>query len=146
MSQLDARLGRGYSSVGDFGQSPAMLAPLEWDGSFNRRKSHRVSPSRPIVPAANAELRRVVLVENDQYYREVLTGELIRQGFVVHAFADGASLLGSLATAVDADLAVIDWDLPEMPGIKLLAQLRRYGVNVPVVFLTGKVIADNEHE
>ena len=125
---------------------PAMPAPSEWDGSFNRRKSDRVSPSRPVVPAANAEVRRVVLVESDQYYREVLTFELLRQGFVVHAFADGASLLGSLATAVDADLAVLDWDLPTMPGLKLLAQLRQHGVALPVVFLTGKVIAGNEHE
>jgi two-component system, OmpR family, response regulator ChvI len=92
------------------------------------------------------ELRRVVLVESDQYYREMLTGELLRQGFGVHAFADGASLLGSLASVIDADLAVLDWDLPYMPGIKLMAQLREHGINLPVVFLTGNVIAGNEHE
>jgi two-component system, OmpR family, response regulator ChvI len=146
MSQLDVRFGRGYPSVPNLGQSPAMPAPSEWDGSFIRRKSDKVSPSRPVAPAANAEVRRVVLVESDQYYREVLTFELLRQGFVVHAFTDGASLLGSLATAVDADLAVFDWDLPKMPGIELLAELRRHGINLPVVFLTGKVIAGNEHE
>jgi two-component system response regulator ChvI len=93
-----------------------------------------------------AELHRVVLVEGDQYYREVLTVELLRQGFIVHAFTDGASLSGSLATAVDADLAVLDWDLPEMPGIKLLAELRRHGVDLPAVFLTGKVIAGDDHD
>jgi len=125
---------------------PAMPAPSEWDGSFNRRKSDRVSPSRPVVPAANAEVRRVVLVESDQYYREMLTVELLRQGFVVHAFTDGASLLGSLAAAVDADLAVLDWDMPKMPGIKLLAQLRQHGVNLPIVFLTGKIIAGDDHD
>ena len=99
-------------------------------------------------PAANghAKLRRVVLVEGDQYYREVLTGELLRQGFVVHAFADGASLLGSLATAVDADLAVLDWNLPKMPGIKLLAELRQHGFNLPVVFLAGKAIAGDDND
>jgi len=125
---------------------PAMPAPSEWDGLFNRRKSDRVSPSRPVVPAANAEVRRVVLVESDQYYREVLTVELLRQGLVVHAFVDGASLLGSLASVIDADVAVLDWDLPNMPGIKLMAQLREHGINLPVVFLTGKVIAGNGHE
>jgi two-component system response regulator ChvI len=125
---------------------PAMPAPSEWDGFFNRRKSDRVLPSRPVVPAANAEVRRVVLVESDQYYREMLTGELLRQGFVVHAFTDGASLLGSLATAVDADLAVLDWDLPRMAGIKLMAELRRQDVNLPVVLLTGQVIAGDEND
>jgi two-component system response regulator ChvI len=123
-----------------------MPAPPEWDGLFNRRKSDRVSPSRPVVPAANAEVRRVVLVESDQYYREMLTGELLRQGFVVHAFTDGASLLGSLATAVDADLAVLDWDLPRMSGIKLMAELRRQDVNLPVVLLTGQVIAGDGND
>ena len=94
----------------------------------------------------HAKLRRVVLVEGDQYYREVLTGELLRQGFVVHAFADGAALLGSLATAVDADVAVLDWDLPRMSGIELMAELRQQSVNLPVVFLTGKVIAGDEND
>jgi two-component system response regulator ChvI len=107
-----------------------------------------LSPARRAASAAGgqAELRRVVLVESDQYYREVLTFELLCQGFVVRAFADGASLLGSLASVIDADLAVLDWDLPNMPGIKLMAQLREHGINLPVVFLTGKVIAGNEHE
>ena len=125
-----------------------MPAPSEWDGSFNRRKSDRGSPSRSVAPTAlgQAQLRRVVLVESDQYHREILTGELLRQGFVVHAFTDGASLLGSLATAVDADLAVLDWDLPRMSGIKLMAELRRQDVNLPVVLLTGKVIAGDEND
>jgi two-component system, OmpR family, response regulator ChvI len=145
MSHLDARLGCGSSSIGVLDRLPAMPAPSEWGGTFNQRLSDRLSPSRPAAQAT-PELRRVVLVESDQYYREVLTVELLRQGFVVHVFADGASLLGSVAIAVDADLAVLDWDLPKMPGIKLLAQLRQHGVNLPIVFLTGKVIAGDDHD
>jgi len=134
VSQLDARLERGYSAVGTtLKRLPEKLAQNERDST---------------APAAigHAELRRVVLVESDQYYREALTVELLRQGFVVHAFTDGASLLGSLATAVDADLAVLDWDLPKMSGTKLLAELRRHGVHLPVVFLTGKVIAGDGND
>src|SRR5580704_2737447 len=148
MNQRDARLGRGYSSVGTLERLPAMLALDERDSTVSLGQNGTRSLARSAAPAAigQAELRRVVLVESDQYYREVLTVELLRQGFVVHAFADGASLLGSLAIAVDADLAVLDWDLPKMPGIKLLAQLRQHGVNLPIVFLTGKVIAGDDHD
>ena len=147
MGQVEARLGRNYRSVGKLDPRPVMLAPFEGDGFFNRRESDRLSPSRSAAQAAiNDEPRRVVLVESDQYYREVLTFELLSQGFLVHAFADGAALLGSLATAADADLAVLDWDLPEMPGITLLAQLRRQGFNLPVVFLAGKIVAGEQHE
>jgi two-component system response regulator ChvI len=148
MSQLDARLGRGYSSVGSLNRFPAMMAPDERDSTVRLGQNDMLSPARPAVPAAigQAELRRVVLVESDQYYREVLNFELLRQGFAVHAFRDGASLLGSLATVIDADLAVLDWDLPNMPGIKLMAQLRQHGVNLPIVFLTGKVIPGDDHD
>jgi hypothetical protein len=84
---------------------PATPALSGWDVSLGQ--NDRLSPARPAA-IGQTEFRRVVLVESDQYYREVLTFELLCQGFVVHAFADGASLLGSLASAVDADLAVLD--------------------------------------
>ena len=144
MSQLDTRFGRGESSVGNLDRLPATPALAGWDVGLGQNDS--LSPDRPAgIRQGQAELRRVVLVESDQYYREALTFELLCQGFVVHAFADGASLLGSLASAVGADFAVIDWDLANMPGVKLLAELRRHGVNLPVVFLTGKVIAGDKH-
>jgi two-component system response regulator ChvI len=79
---------------------------------------------------------RVVLVEDDELYRETLTYELSRQGFVVRSFSDGTSLLDSLNAAIDADVVILDWRLPKMSGIDLLLQLRRHGVNLPVVFLT----------
>ena len=146
MSQLDTRLGRGYSSVGSLDRLPATPALAGWNVGLGQ--NDMLSPARPAASAGigQAELRRVVLVESDQYYREVLTFELLCQGFVVHAFADGASLLGSLATVIDADLAVFDWDLPKMPGLELMAELRQHGVNLPVVFLTGKFVRDSEHE
>jgi DNA-binding response OmpR family regulator len=133
MRQPDARLGRGYSSVGDLDRLPAMRAQDEPD-------------STALAAISHAKLRRVVLVESDQYFREVLTVVLLSQAFVVHAFTDGESLLGSLATAVGADLAVLDWDLPKMPGLKLLAQLRQHGINVPVVFLADEVIAGDHND
>jgi DNA-binding response OmpR family regulator len=132
MSQRDARLERGYSSVWDSDLLSATLSQDEPDST---------------TPAAigHAKLRHVVLVESDQDYREVLTVVLLGLGFVVHTFTDGASLLGSLATTLDADLAVLDWDLSEMPGKELLAQLRQRDATVPVVFLADKVVAgDND--
>ena len=143
MSQLETRFGRGDSFVGSLDQLPATPVLAGWDVGLGQ--NDRLSRARPAA-IGQVELRRVVLVESDQYYREALTFELLCQGFIVHAFADGEALLGSLASAVDADLAVLDWDLGKMPGIKLLAELRRHGVNLPIVFLTGKVIAGDEHD
>ena len=122
------------------------VPPSDWDGSLNRRASVRLPLFRRGPASFKGEIPRVVLVKSDQYYREVLTEELLRQGFAVHPFTDGAALLGSLATVSCADLAVLDWDLSGMPGTTLLAQLRQHGVKLPVVFLTGKVIASKQDE
>jgi two-component system, OmpR family, response regulator ChvI len=135
MSQLDARLRREYSSVGDLDRLPATSAQ---DGPDS------VAP----IISGRTKLPRVVFIESDQYYREVLTVVLLSQGFVVHAFTDSTSLLSSAATVVNADLVVLDWDLSETPGKELLAQLRQRGANVPVVFLADKVpVGDsNDHQ
>ena len=110
-----------------------MTPSLEHDAA----SSPAVEPA--LLPSVSKTIR-VVLVEDDELYRETLTYELSRQGFVVRSFSDGASLLNSLNAAVDAavdaDVVILDWRLPKMSGIDLLLQLRRHGVNLPVVFLT----------
>jgi two-component system response regulator ChvI len=87
---------------------------------------------------------RVIFVEDDKEYREVVCDELSERGFVFQSFGDGASLLDSLDVAVDAHVILLDWRLPKTPGINLLHQLRRHGVNLPVVFLTGYTVPANE--
>jgi len=144
MSQRNAQPELALASAG--GHLPAMLPPQQ---DRMGRVSHDGCPLMARLALAapgKSELRHVILVEGDQYYREVLTVELLRQGFAVNAFGNAAALLGSLATVADADLVVLDWDLPQIPGIKLLAQLRQHGLDLPVVFLTGKVIAGAHHE
>src|SRR5580692_299738 len=87
---------------------------------------------------------RILFVEDDKYYRDALGAELSDHGFAVHSFADGASLLGSLDSAAEADVIVVEWTLPKTSGIDLLRQLRRHGVTLPVVFLTGLALPERE--
>jgi two-component system, OmpR family, response regulator ChvI len=87
---------------------------------------------------------RILFVEDDKHYRDALGAELSEHGFAVHSFADGASLLGSLDSAAEADVIVVEWTLPKTSGIDLLRQLRRQGVTLPVVFLTGVALPERE--
>lgn len=87
---------------------------------------------------------RILFVEDDEFYREHLVAELTERGFVVHSFTDGTWLLRSLDSAVEADVIVLEWELPKTSGIDLLVQLRQRGVNLPVVFLTSHVQQANE--
>jgi two-component system, OmpR family, response regulator ChvI len=94
--------------------------------------------------AGGAGAIRIMLVADDEYYREALAADLADRRLVVHAFGDATSLLGTLDSAAEADVIVLDWKLPRTSGIDLLGQLRRRGVNLPVVFLTG--LASTVHE
>ena len=83
------------------------------------------------------DLFRVFHVEDDPSYREAIADQLSDHGFVVHSFADAMSLADGLALSSDADIILLDWDLPGVSGIELLVVLRQCGVNLPVAFLTG---------
>jgi CheY-like chemotaxis protein len=79
----------------------------------------------------------VVLVDDDEHYREVLSADLADWGFSVSCFADGPSLLEALSNGIEAKVALLDLALPKMSGFELLDALRARGIGLPVVFLTG---------
>jgi two-component system response regulator ChvI len=96
------------------------------------------------VGVGKMDMIRVLFVEDDDDYREALAGDLSDRGFSVQGFADGASLLESLDAAIDADVVLLDWGLPQTSGIDLLPQIRRRGIRLPVVFLTGRALTKYE--
>jgi len=81
---------------------------------------------------------RVAFVEDDDDYREAVSGELADYGFDVTTFGDGTALLAAFADGAEADIILLDWSLPSVSGIDLLPRLRRTGIALPVVFLTGR--------
>jgi two-component system, OmpR family, response regulator ChvI len=83
------------------------------------------------------DLIRVLHVEDDPNCREAIADQLSDHGFVVRSFADAFSLADGLAVSSEADIILLDWDLPNISGIELLVELRQCGVDLPVVFLTG---------
>jgi two-component system response regulator ChvI len=78
-----------------------------------------------------------VLVDDDPDFREAMSGELMEHGFEVSAFADGPSALAHFSAGNHADVVVLDWRLQTTSGLDVLNQLRRHGVMLPVIFLTG---------
>jgi two-component system, OmpR family, response regulator ChvI len=87
---------------------------------------------------------RIVLVDDDDLYREVMTGDLEDRGYAVVAFADGAAFLAAVQAGLAAEAALIDWSLPQMSGLDVLRALRAQGCGLPVAFLTGR--SRDEHE
>ena len=86
----------------------------------------------------------VVLVDDDDHYREVLSAELVDRGFSVSCFADGPAFLNALSNGIEGKVALLDLALPKMSGFELLDALRARGSGLPVVFLTRNPLAEEE--
>jgi two-component system, OmpR family, response regulator ChvI len=99
------------------------------------------SPQSAVVPPK----MRVLFVEDDDECREALSAELGDHGLDVESFRDGRSMLDGIAADADADVALLDWNLPDIPGIDLALELNRRSVKFPIVFLTGQALGTS-HE
>src|SRR5690349_18131585 len=100
---------------------------------------------KPHVDGEVEDKIRLIFVDDDDDYREAASGELADLGFAVESFSDGATMLASIANGTDAHVIVLDWSLPNLSGIDLLPRIRRQGILLPVVFLTGRSTPAHEH-
>jgi two-component system response regulator ChvI len=98
-------------------------------------------------PAAGMDMRpiRVVFVDDDDDYREAMTGELADHGFEIVDLADGDAMFAYFADGGAADVVVLDWRLPGASGLDLLGQSRRRGIHVPMIVLTGMLSTTYEN-
>lgn len=79
----------------------------------------------------------VLIVEDDDELRAVLSRGLGEEGFAVDAVSTGSALLERAEQEV-ADVLVIDVGLPDADGRDLCQALRARGVQTPVLFLTAR--------
>jgi FixJ family two-component response regulator len=77
----------------------------------------------------------VAVVEDDAAVRNSLAFSLRTEGFTVRAYVSGPELLRD-TRAVDVDCFVIDYVLPKMNGLDLLAELRRREIVTPAILIT----------
>jgi two-component system, OmpR family, response regulator ChvI len=94
-----------------------------------------------LASVSESDAIRVLLIEDGAIDRGFLANELSKQGFAVREIA---SLLGAPDAARDADVIILHCDRPKRSGIDLLDKLRRQGVNVPAVLLTGEAPPSHE--
>ena len=119
-------------------KGPANKVSTIMDETELRRENQQIA-------GLGRDLIKVLHVEDDPNCREAIADELSDHGFVVHSFADAISLVDALALPSEADIILLDWDLPEISGIELLFELRQADMNLPVVFLTGYAFRAQEH-
>lgn len=81
-------------------------------------------------------MTRILIVEDEESYRDPLSYQLAREGYDVVTAATGPEALEAYDRE-GADLVLLDLMLPGLPGTEVCRQLRLRG-DVPVIMLTAK--------
>ena len=79
---------------------------------------------------------RVMVIDDERLVRDLLAEFLAGEDFDVARFASGAEALAAVST-FQPDVILVDMLMPGMSGNNVLDALRRDGVTVPVILLSG---------
>lgn len=80
---------------------------------------------------------RVLVVDDEESMRFIVSTALRVHGYQVDVAADGRSAIGKVAT-FRPHLVVLDVMMPDVDGFDTAGRLRRDGIDVPIVFLTAR--------
>jgi two-component system, OmpR family, response regulator ArlR len=82
-------------------------------------------------------IMRILIVEDEIRLAEALTQILRKNNYTVDAVHDGESGLDNALSNI-YDLIILDIMLPKRDGISILQEVRREGLEAPVILLTAK--------
>jgi len=85
----------------------------------------------------------ILLVDDDDLFRESLGLNLVDEGYEVTSFDNGQDALVYLNEG-SADVMLLDWRMPKLTGIDVLRRMRSASITIPVIFLT--VLSDDFYE
>jgi len=86
--------------------------------------------------------KKVLIVEDSESYRFVLSESLREAGFIVAIARNGEEGLDAIKSD-KPDLVLLDITMPKMDGITMSQKLKEANIKVPIIFLTN--MSDIKH-
>jgi two-component system, sensor histidine kinase and response regulator len=105
-------------------------------------------PQDLMSPTQLQGLTHVLVVEDDELNRDIVSGLLQHGGFRVTVARDGPEGLQALRASGRVDLVLMDWQMPGMDGLEATRLMRAgaagtAGQTVPIVALTANAFAED---
>ena len=84
-------------------------------------------------------MARILVIDDEQDIRELVTFKLSRMGHDVTSHADGEAGLAA-ARDIQPDLILVDWMMPRLTGIEVCVALRAESefAHTPIILLTAR--------
>lgn len=87
-------------------------------------------------------MSKILIVDDEQGIRSVLTDVLEDEGFSVSSVATGKAALDSFQSGEEYGLLILDVWLPDMSGMEVLEQISKSQPDLPVVLISGHANID----
>ena len=125
------------------GKIPAVRVGRQW--RFRKRdidawlESQRTRGARPAVrltPAQIANRARVLVVDDEEPIRDLLSKTLSLAEYEVDVAPDGPSAVDRMRM-IQYDLLITDLRMPGVDGLNVIREARRLRADIPVIIVTG---------
>ena len=99
--------------------------------------------AKPVMkPAAHAP--RVLIVDDDTFFRKLMCKKLEKLHFVCEEARGGDEAIRILSKAasealVPFDMMMIDYQMPRMNGLALIAEIQKLNIDIPIVLISGSL-------
>jgi len=86
---------------------------------------------------------RIILLADDEPMLSELLAELLESnGFYVIIVSSGKETIKVLTEEIKVDLAIIDYNMPEMSGLETIEKIRALNFNLPIILSSGSMHVD----
>ena len=85
----------------------------------------------------NCSAIKILIVDDDIFVREMLSSILETSGYMIEMAENGLEALEKCIADSSIDLIISDVNMPEMDGIQLIKEIRKHGLEVPIIMVTG---------
>jgi general secretion pathway protein E len=106
-------------------------------------------PEKPVAAkaapgAVTEESAPILLVDDDEVTRRLITNILEKNGYSVTTASDGIEALLHLGSKKKFGLVLSDVNMPNLNGFKLLEMIDQKGIGTPVIFITSRIDPKDE--